>query len=86
MLTMYSKKTGCGGCIAGKRWLQSPSLRLIEGEHYQILDVEDLPESELAAIEALGATGTPFFVIDDEESFQGFRVDRLMAWHAGLFS
>lgn len=84
MLTMYSKRSGCGGCVAGKRWLQSPGRGLVEGEHYQILYVEDLPESELGAIEALGATGTPFFVIDDEAPFQGLNTERLESWHAGL--
>ena len=83
MLTLYMKSEGCQPCKAVKRWLQDPKRQLVEGVHYQIIDVE-APGADLSAMQDAGVMSVPYATIDGQEPFQGFHVDRLESWYASM--
>lgn len=83
MLTLYAKSVGCQPCKAVKRWLEKPERGLVEGVHYQIIDVE-APGADLSAMQEAGVMSVPYATIDGQEPFQGFHVDRLESWYADV--
>lgn len=82
MLTVYSKRRGCGGCIAVKGWLSNPDRELVEGEDYRIIYLDAATGDDLAALEATGLKQAPVLINEAGEAVSGAQLDWLAEWYA----
>lgn len=82
MLTVYSKRSGCGACVAVRGWLRSAGRGLIDGEDYCIVYLDEATEDDLANLEATGLMQAPVLVKESGEAVSGAQLDWLESWYA----
>ena len=83
MLRLYAKRVGCPRCNNVKKWLGAEHRNLVEGQHYEIIYVDD-PGADSTALQERGFQSVPVIFIDGQEPFHGVDVTRLEAWRAAL--